>query len=854
MAEPGEASPTIAGYSISRELGRGGMGVVYEARHLALNRRVAIKVVRGFASREEVARFRIEAEAVARLQHPNIVQIYEVGEHAGAPYLALEFVDAGSLAARIRRDTISPCAAAELIAILSRAVQHAHSRGVVHRDLKPANILLSQDGSPRIGDFGLAKFADDPGRSRSGLIVGTPAYMAPEQAAGRGELVGPPADVWALGAILYECLTCRPPFGGSTSIDTIQQVLAAEPTPPSRLSPRIPRDLETICLKCLRKEPDQRYRTAGDLADDLDRFLEGRPILARRVPWWEQLGKWARRRPAAAALIVVTLGAVAALAGLGYRYFQNLERYNSDLEAKNSEITNQSRELERANTATLKERDRAEANLTRTLDAIDGLLSVTGVDRLAQVPQIDRARSLMLERALQVCDRLLEGQENNPRLRLFQALALRRAGRILTLLQQYREAEERLDRALAILREHRPGAEDIAAGALFVKAAAHTHLDRGKLFLRTDRSDRARQEYAAAEELLRTHSAGPLDPDAKFLLAVANADLAVAALDAEDADQAVLHLGRARQNLEELFEANRKDVAYAGAYAFVLNTLGAAHMKKGETERAAELFGRGIAVSREVLKILPGQIEYTAELARSVANLGVADRVRGYFKRAGESLTEALAIREELARNHPDLAAPALDLSWSYRQLGQLEDSKENFRAADDWYTKAEKRLTRDAHLDQEPHARKLLAEVYQARAASREQLKRFDEAAEDLALAAALVPLSRQQSLRVQRAGLLLSTGKVARAVKEIDGVLAEPNQLSSEDRFRAAIVLARAAETDKSEALARRAVEELVGVADSGHFQDPKQRRLLENHPHLKGLRGRSDFMVLLARINKQ
>ena len=189
---------------------------------------------------------------------------------------------------------------------------------MIHRDLKPANILLTADGAPKVGDFGLAKLGDDPGRSRSGLIIGTPSYMAPEQAAGRGDLVGPPADVWALGAILYECLTRRPPFLGENSAETVHQVLTTEPAAPARLAAGVPRDLDTICLKCLRKEPDRRYRTAGDLADDLTRFLEGRPILARRVPWWEQLGKWARRRPAAAGLIVVTLAAGAALAGVGY--------------------------------------------------------------------------------------------------------------------------------------------------------------------------------------------------------------------------------------------------------------------------------------------------------------------------------------------------------------------------------------------------------------------------------------------------------------------------------------------------------------------------------------------------------
>ncbi len=657
VSEPSDVVPAVPGYEISGELGRGGMGVVYEARHIALNRRVALKVIRGFAGREEVARFRGEAEAVARLQHPNIVQIYEVGEHAGLPYLALELVGGGSLAACLRRDPLAARPAAELVAILARAVQHAHSRGVVHRDLKPANILLQEDVStPKVSDFGLAKLADDPGRSRSGQVVGTPAYMAPEQATGRGDLVGPPADVWALGAILYECLTRRPPFIGATSVETVQQVLTAEPTPPARVAPGVPRDLDTICLKCLRKEPEQRYRTAGDLADDLSRLLEGRPIHARRVPWWEKIGKWARRRPAAAGLIVVTLAAGTALASLGYRYFHNLEKYNADLEAKNATIsqhnivleernttiTKRTRDLELANAATIKERDRAESNLSGTLAAVDGLLSMTGVDRLAQVPHIDRTRAAMLERALQVCDRLLAGQEDNPRLLLFKGLTLQRAGRILTLLQRYKEAEERLDRALAVLQEHRRNVRADTPAESFVMLEALTRLDRGKLFMRTGRPDDAREEYATAHALLESPDSGLPDEGLKYLAAIGNADLAVLALDEDNADLAKLHLGRARQSLEDNFASGSKDIAFFAAYAYVLNGLGVAHMKEGETDRAAELFERAIRVSRQVLADLPTNVNYRAELARYLANYGVTFRVRGYYKRAAVWQAEAL--------------------------------------------------------------------------------------------------------------------------------------------------------------------------------------------------------------------
>jgi WD40 repeat protein len=289
------------------------MGVVYKARHLRLDRLVALKMIRagGLAGEDELARFGEEARAVARLQHPNIVQIYEVGEEAGQPYLALEYVEGGSLARRLSGAPLPGRQAAELIAVLAQAVHHAHRQGVVHRDLKPANVLLARDGTPKITDFGLAKTLDQQsGQTRTGAILGTPSYMAPEQAAGKVKEVGPAADVWALGAILYELLTGRPPFRGESVWDTLEQVRSGEPVAVRRLQPKVPRDLETICLKCLHKEPRRRYRSAGELAEDCAAFLDGKPVQARPVGKVERFGLWCRRNP------ILALASGAALLGL----------------------------------------------------------------------------------------------------------------------------------------------------------------------------------------------------------------------------------------------------------------------------------------------------------------------------------------------------------------------------------------------------------------------------------------------------------------------------------------------------------------------------------------------------------
>jgi WD40 repeat protein/tRNA A-37 threonylcarbamoyl transferase component Bud32 len=311
----------IAGYEVLEELGRGGMSVVYKARQAHPNRLVALKVILagGLADAERRARFLAEADAIARLRHPNIVQIYEVGRHAGLPYLALEHVEGGTLAQSLAAGTAQPARqAGELIEKLARAVQHAHECGVIHRDLKPTNILLAGDGTPKITDFGLAK-QPRLELTTTGAVLGTPAYMAPEQAAGDTAAVGPASDVYTLGVILYELLTVRPPFQAATALETLEQVRCLEPVPPSRLQPKTPRDLETVCLKCLRKEPAQRYATAADLADDLRRFLDGRPIHARPLGWAGQLWRWCRRRPGVALLsasVVCLLLAIAAVSSL----------------------------------------------------------------------------------------------------------------------------------------------------------------------------------------------------------------------------------------------------------------------------------------------------------------------------------------------------------------------------------------------------------------------------------------------------------------------------------------------------------------------------------------------------------
>jgi serine/threonine protein kinase/photosystem II stability/assembly factor-like uncharacterized protein len=324
--------PTIPGYEFLGELGRGGMGVVYRARQLSLNRLVALKML--LASRagpDELARFRREAEAVARLRHPNFVHVYDIGEQDGRPFFSQEFVDGGSLAGKLAGAPQPPRQAAELLETLARAMHRAHQGGIVHRDLKPANVLLMADGTPKITDFGLAKQlrtepdTPDYPQTQTGAILGTPSYMAPEQALGLVSAVGPATDVYALGAILYEMLTGRPPFRADTTLETLHQVATHKPVPPSRLQPQVPSELEAVCLRCLEKESARRYASAEDLADDLRRFLAMSSGQAHTPRPKIQVWAWVRRRPVAA---VCAAGALVAVLALGLGLWLSLPRGN----------------------------------------------------------------------------------------------------------------------------------------------------------------------------------------------------------------------------------------------------------------------------------------------------------------------------------------------------------------------------------------------------------------------------------------------------------------------------------------------------------------------------------------------
>jgi hypothetical protein len=438
----------VGRFEVVRELGRGGFGIVYLARDPALDREVALKVPHAevLVTPEMRDRFSQEARAAAALDHPHLLPVYEVGQAGPFGYLVSPYCPGGSLAQWLRRRTepIPPRMAAELIEPLAEAVAHAHGRGILHRDIKPANILLQRTGDrgqrsevrgqrsgdgeatesvvlflssviPKLADFGLAKLLDEAdGLTRTGMILGTPSYMAPEQASGRRGNVGPAADVYALGAVLYELLTGRPPFEADSAAAALNQVLYLDPVPPRRLRPSVPRDLETICLKCLEKDSKRRYTSAQALGDDLGRFLEGQPVRARRVGPLGRAWRWAKRRPAVAALL---LALVLTLVGGFVAVYDQWQRAQALAEANG-------RERDDARRA----RDRAEAHYHQARAVVDRL-SQLGTE-LATLPGTDATRQAVVEEVLKYFEQFANERGDDAAARLNLARASYRTGRL----------------------------------------------------------------------------------------------------------------------------------------------------------------------------------------------------------------------------------------------------------------------------------------------------------------------------------------------------------------------------------------------------------------------------------------
>ena len=449
-------------YEIRRELGRGGMGVVYEARQVSLNRPVALKMVRAglLAGDDELRRFQNEAEAVALLDHPGIVPVYEVGAHDSQHYFSMKLVPGGSLVPLLTRYRDDPRAAARLAAEAAEAVAHAHARGILHRDLKPANILVDDQGRPHVTDFGLAKKVEaDVELTQSGAILGTPAYMSPEQASGRRGAVTTASDVYGLGAVLYSLLTGRAPFGGDGVVETIDAVRHRPPEPPRQLNAALPRDLETICLRCLEKDPRRRYPTAQALAEDLRAWLDSRPIAARRVGPAERAWLWCRRRPAVAALsaavALAVVGGAAATIAVQYAANRRLDAKNFELDRANAGLLDAIGQKDQANAALAQANIRVQARFDLAREAIRSLKQGVEEEEALKEDRLRPLRDKLLGSARRFYDRLggLLQDQTDDASKAVLAESYAELGKLIDEIGQKPEAREAYRKAVAIRRE-----------------------------------------------------------------------------------------------------------------------------------------------------------------------------------------------------------------------------------------------------------------------------------------------------------------------------------------------------------------------------------------------------------------
>ena len=709
------APDAVAGYEVLGVLGRGGMGVVYKARQVGLNRLVALKMILSgdHAGERERARFRSEAEAVARIQHPNIIQIYDIGEEAGRPYFSLEYVDGGSLAVRIHGEPQPPREAARIVHLLAGAMDCAHRAGVVHRDLKPANVLLTADGQPKITDFGLAKrLQEGAGQTQSGSILGTPGYMAPEQAEGKNEEVGPPADVYALGAILYELLTGRMPFRAPTILETLEQVRTREPVAPAELQPGVPRDLDTICLKCLQKDPRRRYDGAGALEEDLRRFLGHEPILARRVGRLERAWRWRRRNPRLAALGAATVAIVVAWAVSmsALAWGLKLQKDQTDLaaaaaranqeQADRNAAAAQDNEKKAAQSAAAarvsadvanKNADVAVHRVSKTIVGVELRLNA----RLFAPDASPELRALGDDVLNQMRDGMLgmakdlEATGANPfaGVAIHQEMGdlLKRLGRGEEALQQFRKGRDLAEKIAAEQPDQDKARANLALmikrlGAMELELngdprAAHDHFDEARA-LQQDVADRPR-------------SGDYTDVDNKRLLSHYEVDLGKADLASGDAAAARGHFDKAVSLREAWCEAQPQRVEARSYLSEAHYWRGAAAGLLGDAKASAESFDAALSICRDLAGKYPKDFSFRADLAEVLGAKGDAQLRLGKWTEADDSYRDSLENLRAALQHVTDDIDYQVQLARAEERLATVAALKGDRDAADKAYREA---------------------------------------------------------------------------------------------------------------------------------------------------------------------
>jgi serine/threonine protein kinase/tetratricopeptide (TPR) repeat protein len=720
------AGQSLGDYEILQEIARGGMGVVYKARQKKANRIVALKMILSgqLAGPEEVNRFYTEAEAAANLDHPNIVPVYDVGEVNGQHYFSMGYVDGPSLKQRVQQGPLPPREAAQLVKTIAEAVHYAHQKGVLHRDLKPANVLLQtamsdersgmrDEGSsasksiishpssfiPRISDFGLAKRLDEEsGQTHTGQVMGTPSYMPPEQAAGKIAELGPAADVYSLGAILYELLTGRPPFQAASALEILAQVLKQDPIAPLSLNARIPRDVETITLKCLEKEPAKRYGSARELADDLGRYLDGEPIVARPVSAVERVWRWSRRHPAAAgaiAAVVVGLLSVSALSVALWNTNANLRRANRAEAAATHEATTKQKEAEDAAQVAREQSQLALKSLEYVIfDVQRGLTNVPGAgavkrkliqDALARLEQISdqyAARSAIDRNTKVALDELgdlflrIGSDPNSPSPRSRgegRSEGDSAAGPLTAARKVYAQAMDIAKRLAA--------ADPLSAQAQFDLSISYERL--GDVQRRSGQVTEALVSYQKkleiSQKLAAAYPSDDTNPtlkpevrEAQLNLSFSYERLGDVQLQGGQATEALRSYEKALGIRQKLAAADPSDAGAQRDLSVSYNRLGDVQLQSGQVTDALRSYEKCLEISQKLAAADPTDAQAQRDLSVSYMKLGDVQLQSGQVTDALRSYEKCLEISQKLAADPTDAQAQR-DLSVLYNKLGDVQ-------------------------------------------------------------------------------------------------------------------------------------------------------------------------------------
>jgi len=644
-------------YELLEPIAKGGMGIVYKARQRNLNRIVAIKMILAgqFADQSDIDRFYAEAEAAAALSHPNIVAIHEIGEVSGQHFFSMDFIEGQSLSGLIQQNPVPPRRAAELMITISETMEFAHESGVVHRDLKPANVLLDKRQRPLITDFGLAKQVSNTSQmTMAGSIVGTPSYMPPEQAAGKLDEVGPWSDLYSLGAILYELLTGRPPFRAASPFETIRQVLETEPPSPRLLNPNVPKDLETICLKCLQKARSNRYATAQELADELKRFLRGEPIHARPIPQIARFWRLCKRYPVTASTIALAVLILITATCVSTAFYIKASR----------------------------ESIRSEQSLREAIAAVNEFFTTVSEDTLLNEPGLQPLREKLLTKTKNYFERFSEQRAGDPKVEVELAGAYYRLGEIAAMLQSpddavkpYQKAREIQDRFAA---RHPKDLEGL-------KALGDTVNAIGKIRNGQRDFDAARKEFETAVNIREKLVAGdPGKTENQRVLANTHMNIGLIAQFAGDYKKARAEFELAQGIRKQFLQSAAFDDATTRLrrdFGMALFNLGNLDLIEG-VEGAEEHFKSSAAVFEELAAADSKNLEFQKQLAVSYRRLASVLASKSKVDNAREYYEKALQRAEPLAQQNPRVVEYAIEWAGVLMEMSHLESKAGNSSAA----------------------------------------------------------------------------------------------------------------------------------------------------------------------------